>query len=96
MSTFPDHKGLLLTTGYLGYRISKAAVSMLSKSLAAEYEPLKIAVMALHPGLVKTDLDPLGTITAEESAEGVPKVVDALGLKDTGTFKDYRGRDIPY
>jgi NAD(P)-dependent dehydrogenase (short-subunit alcohol dehydrogenase family) len=41
------------------YNASKAAVHQLTKSLAAEWAPLKVRVNALAPGYVKTEMAPV-------------------------------------
>ena len=47
--------GLRPNTMIGAYGISKAAVHMLAKSLAAEWSPKNVRVNAIAPGLVKTD-----------------------------------------
>lgn len=41
---------------YYGYRCSKAAVNMLTKSMAVDLKSRKIAVGCVHPGFVATDM----------------------------------------
>ncbi|KAG9998383.1 NAD(P)-binding protein, partial [Aureobasidium melanogenum] len=55
------------TGGIYAYRASKAAVNSIGKSLAMDLKDKGIAVSLLHPGIVKTGLDP----TAADLPEAV-------------------------
>jgi NAD(P)-dependent dehydrogenase (short-subunit alcohol dehydrogenase family) len=53
----------------VGYNISKAALNMLTLQLAAELKDSAVAVNAVVPGFVRTDLTgQMGTMTPEEGA----------------------------
>jgi NAD(P)-dependent dehydrogenase (short-subunit alcohol dehydrogenase family) len=43
--------------GAYSYRSSKAAVNALFKSMAMDLKDKKVAVLMLHPGIVKTKLN---------------------------------------
>ena len=53
---------------FLGYNTSKAALNMLTIQLAYELRNTAIKVNAVSPGAVATDMNPQGTLTAEEGA----------------------------
>ncbi len=79
------------------YRSSKAAAVNLARNLAAELKPRGIAVGAYHPGWVRTDMGgDSADISPEESAEGLLSRFDALSMRTTGVFEDYRGDAIPF
>jgi len=60
-------------SGYFTYGMSKAALNMLSKKLAAELDG--VAVLSLHPGWVQTRLGGGGApLTADRSADGMVTV----------------------
>lgn len=79
------------------YRASKAALNMVSKSLANDLAARKITVVALHPGWVKTDMGgPDATITPGESVQGLRQVIERLTPQDSGRFFAYDGREIAW
>jgi len=83
--------------GYYGYRLSKAAVNMIGKSLAVDLKPRGVAVALLHPGYVKTKMTGFnGEITPEVSAQGLIKVMDALSLETSGGFWHTNGQRLPW
>ena len=74
------------------YASSKAALNRVVQAMAMDLRDDGIGVIAMHPGLVKTDLaGDLGVITAEESASGIHNVVKALKADDTGKFYQWNG-----
>lgn len=83
--------------GYYIYRSSKAALNAITKSLAIDFQTLGVAVIALHPGWVKTDMGGLhAKISAGESAKGIYHVLNNLEPKESGKFLDYKGQTIAW
>jgi NAD(P)-dependent dehydrogenase (short-subunit alcohol dehydrogenase family) len=83
--------------GFYGYRESKAALNMFTKSLADELGPEGFICIVLHPGWVRTDMGgPKAPITVQESVHGILKVVDGLSSDDNGTFLTYAGERMAW
>lgn len=83
--------------GMYGYRMSKAAVNMVGKSLAVDLEPAGIAVALVHPGWVKTDMTGgQGLVDTATSAAGILARYDALDLASTGTFHHANGEVLTW
>ena len=59
--------------GYLGYRISKAALNMATRVFANELAPLGIAVNSVCPGWVRTDMGGAGA--SRSIGKGVETIV---------------------
>ncbi|RDY65610.1 SDR family oxidoreductase [Lysobacter soli] len=79
------------------YAMSKAAQNMATVLLASALRERGIAVIALHPGWVQTDMGGSGAqITPVDSVRGLLKVIDGVGIGDSGTFLDYRGKPVPW
>jgi NAD(P)-dependent dehydrogenase (short-subunit alcohol dehydrogenase family) len=82
---------------FYGYRESKAALNMFTRSLAAELRSDGIICVVVHPGWVQTDMGGTNaTLTAEQSVSGIRSVIDGLEQSDTGTFWNYDGRPLPW
>ena len=78
------------------YSISKTAVNMLWRRLHFLLEDDGIALLALSPGWVKTDMGGAGAdITIEESAEGIEKVISGCD-RNTHPYQNYQGSAIPW
>lgn len=79
------------------YRISKAALNMLSKIQAETYRGAKIIVVALNPGWTRTDMGgPNARLSVEESVSGMLKTIDRLSMKDSGLFYGYDGQKLDF
>lgn len=79
------------------YRISKAAVNMLTKNQAVAYAGDGIITIALHPGWVRTDMGGSGApLSPQESVSGMLKVIDGLKKADNGRFIGFDGRPRSY
>jgi NAD(P)-dependent dehydrogenase (short-subunit alcohol dehydrogenase family) len=70
--------------GPTGYRVSKAALHMLTRTLAFELKSRNIAVHAADPGYIKTRLNPDGTGTPEQAVEGMWQLVTLHDLNQAG------------
>jgi len=83
--------------GYYGYRMSKAALHMATRSLAVDLKSRGIIVVALHPGMVQTDMTRgFGMLTPEASVTGINQLIDKLTLEQSGLFLHYQGTPLPW
>lgn len=84
--------------GMYGYRVSKAGVNMVGKSLAVDLQPKGIAVMLLHPGMVATDMTAAygGGISTKESVLGLIARMESLTISNTGKFFHQNGEELPW
>jgi len=79
------------------YCASKAALNKFTQCAAVELQPKGITVVALHPGWVKTDMGgPEAPVQTRDSVAGMIATIDGLTLESTGSFLDYRGREMPW
>lgn len=89
--------------GWYGYRAAKAALNQLLRSGAIEIartHPLAV-VAALHPGTVATRLtegwrgsNP--AVRPQEAARNLLRVIEGLEPADTGCFRDWAGKPVPW
>jgi len=79
------------------YRVSKAAVNMLSKNQALAYIKHGIVTVAMHPGWVRTDMGgPDAPLSPPEAISQMLEVIDKIGKKDNGRFLGFDGKARPY
>lgn len=91
--------------GAYSYRSSKAAVNALFKSLAVDLKEKNVPVLILHPGIVKTNLDPRwkdgtsevqGAVLPEQAASELWRVLMGKGMESTGRFYHRNGEELPW
>jgi NAD(P)-dependent dehydrogenase (short-subunit alcohol dehydrogenase family) len=92
--------------GWYSYRCSKAALNMAVKTLSIEWQRTlpNCAVVALHPGTVKTQLStpfinrtPASKLfTTEQSARWLAEIIGRLEAKDTGKFIAFDGSKVEW
>ncbi len=83
--------------GAYGYRESKAALNMFTRSLAAELDPQGFTCIAMSPGWVKTDMGgPNARLTPDESIDAMVKVFGGLSTEHSGSFFSHRGELVPW
>jgi NAD(P)-dependent dehydrogenase (short-subunit alcohol dehydrogenase family) len=87
-----------LSTGDMApYRVSKAALNMLTKNLAIAYQPFGITVIGLHPGWVRTDMGgPEAPLRVEESVTKLLGIIESLSPSRSGEVISVDGQVIPY
>ncbi len=82
---------------YYPYSVSKAGLNMLTRAMAAEFRADGIAVTALSPGWVKTEMGGENApLTTGESARSLQATISRLTLADSGNFLDRDGKDDGY
>ncbi|HWL62836.1 MAG TPA: SDR family oxidoreductase [Steroidobacteraceae bacterium] len=80
---------------YYAYRSSKAALNMISRSLARDHDWLTSVVV--HPGWAQTDMGgPQATVPVAESARGIWRLASGAKRQDSGRFFDYLGKELPW
>ncbi len=83
--------------GFYGYRESKAALNMFTKSLAANLGPEGFTCIVMHPGWVRTDMGgPSAPTTVQQSVQGIRRVIGGLSRTDNGTFWSFEGKQMPW
>jgi NAD(P)-dependent dehydrogenase (short-subunit alcohol dehydrogenase family) len=87
--------------GFYAYRMSKAALNIGFRALAADWKAEGIMVGIIAPGMVETDLlrasnFPGKGISTQESAMGMMKVIDAMTLESNSKALNYDGQPIPW
>jgi NAD(P)-dependent dehydrogenase (short-subunit alcohol dehydrogenase family) len=87
------------------YKISKAAVNMLTVQYALELGPKGFTVFCVSPGWLKTNLGgPHADLEPEVGARQVVEIVQSATKEDSGTFRQiyvpgyevYHGKTIPW
>lgn len=82
---------------FYGYRESKAALNMFTRSLAAELREEGFICIVMNPGWVQTDMGgPQAPLEAPESIKGIRAVIDRLTPADSGTYWGYDGKQLPW
>jgi NAD(P)-dependent dehydrogenase (short-subunit alcohol dehydrogenase family) len=83
--------------GAYGYRMSKAALNMASKSMAIDLAPHGILSVVVNPGWVKTDMGGKGApLPVEDSAAHILALIDRLRIGDSGSFFDHTGEKLEW
>ena len=79
------------------YRSSKAALNMVTKTLANYLADRGITVVSLHPGWVSTDMGgPRADISPTEAVAGMREVIAGLSPADSGQFFNYDGQPLQW
>ena len=90
--------------GWYGYRASKAALNQLVKTASIELgrRNRQAICVALHPGTVATSLSQpfaktgLAVRPADVAASELLAVLAGLGAQDNGSFRDHKGKPVPW
>jgi NAD(P)-dependent dehydrogenase (short-subunit alcohol dehydrogenase family) len=77
--------------------MSKAALDMMSKSLAVDLHREQIISVVINPGWVQTDMGgPHAPTPVADSVRGILRETDAATLADSGEFLDWKGGRLPW
>jgi len=84
--------------GSYGYRMSKAALCMVGKSLSIDLKPYGIWIALLHPGLVSTGMTGFTSngINPDQSVNGIINRIDSLDFENSGSFWHSNGELLPW
>ncbi|KJZ18339.1 SDR family NAD(P)-dependent oxidoreductase [Loktanella sp. S4079] len=89
--------------GWHSYRASKAALNQLIRGAAIELQRThpRVACVALHPGTVRTSFTQAyvsrhPTVSAQDAAMNVLKVMNDLSPDQSGQFFDAHGQEVPW
>ena len=83
--------------GNIAYGMSKAALNMATRHLAAELARQGTVVVAMSPGWVATDMGgPGAPLEPPESVQGMLNVIDGLTPAQSGSFLDHTGVAVPW
>jgi NAD(P)-dependent dehydrogenase (short-subunit alcohol dehydrogenase family) len=83
--------------GTYAYRAAKAALIIVSKSMAVDLQADGIQVITLHPGWVRTDMtNGTGLVDVDESVAGMCSVIESIDDYEPGDLVAYDGSRIPY
>lgn len=83
--------------GAYGYRMSKAALNMASKSMSVDLAREGIVSVVVNPGWVKTDMGgPRAPLPVEDSAAHILDLIDRLRPEDSGSFFNHTGAKYPW
>ena len=81
--------------GFYAYRMSKAALNMMSRSLAIDLRREGITSVVINPGWVQTDMGgPGATTPVADSVRAILGEVDRATLADSGEFLNWRGNRL--
>ncbi len=82
---------------FYGYRMAKAALNMMSRSLSVDLRGDKIISVVVNPGWVQTDMGGKSATTpVATSVAGILRVVEAATLERSGEFLDFKGGNFPW
>ena len=85
------------TGGAYAYRSSKAAVNMVIRNLAIDWQPRGIRAVALCPGWVRTDMGgPNAELLPEQSVSGLRRVIDSIDDARSGAYLSWSGAEVPW
>jgi NAD(P)-dependent dehydrogenase (short-subunit alcohol dehydrogenase family) len=83
--------------GLYAYRMSKAAVNMGNRGLAADLRDRRICCVVLHPGWVQTDMGGgQAPLAPADSVSGIRRVVAGLTLEHSGRFFAHDGAELAW
>ena len=85
------------TPGSYYYRSSKAALNAVMKGISLELRSMKIGLLILHPGWVRTRMGGQGApLNPTESVRGMMEMVEGFRFENSGRFFRHDGIELPW
>jgi NAD(P)-dependent dehydrogenase (short-subunit alcohol dehydrogenase family) len=82
---------------HYAYSASKAALNMLTRTIANELGPKGVTTVAISPGWVRTEMGgEQASLSPEESAQTLAETIQKIGPELNGHFLDRNGRTGQY
>jgi NAD(P)-dependent dehydrogenase (short-subunit alcohol dehydrogenase family) len=79
------------------YRMSKVALNMMTRTMAANLRAQGVTVSVIDPGWVQTDMGGEGAeIPVDRSVRGLLVWLDRMGPQESGEFLHYSGSRLPW
>lgn len=79
------------------YRSSKAAASMVMRSLSRDVALRGITVITLDPGWVRTEMGgPEAPLSIDESVGAMHRTIEGLTSRDNGKYLNLYGNEVPW
>ncbi len=83
--------------GAYSYRASKAALNMVTRSMANDLQSDGFICIVLHPGWVQTRMGGgSAPVASEDSISGMLRVIDGASMEESGGFFDFTGAVVPW
>lgn len=83
--------------GAYAYRAAKAALVIVSRSMAIDLAPAGVRVVTLHPGWVQTDMTGgSGLIDVDTAVSGMADVIARVDDYESGAFVAFDGQQVPF
>ena len=83
--------------GFLGYRVSKAALNMATVTIANELKDRGVTCVTIHPGWVQTDMGgDQAPLEPDTSAKGILSLLSSLTIEDTARYIRYDGAEVAW
>ncbi len=81
----------------VSYNSSKAALNMVTIKLAQAFKPVGVAVVAMHPGYLRTDMGgPSADLDPTDAARQIADTIAALAIDNSATFIRWDGTVHPW
>jgi NAD(P)-dependent dehydrogenase (short-subunit alcohol dehydrogenase family) len=88
---------LNIDSRWYAYRASKVALNMMTRNMAHDLKGRGICCLAVHPGWIKTRIGGSeANLNANEAAKRIFKALSVLSIKDSGSFIDLDGKNLPW
>ncbi len=90
-----DFAGPMKDYHFIAYASSKAALNMMTVNYASQWKDTPHRANAVHPGSVKTDINPHGELSVEEGAKTSVELATIPNAGPNGSFS-YLGQTMPW